>query len=343
MFAIERPPSLDKDAPKPKPSNRAIEVAEPEAMPEVDQPAIAWLGVFGDAADETLATQLGVDGGVVLLVVAEDSPAAKAGLQTHDLLTSIDGKQISSQEDVRELVMARQPGDEIRMKIVSRGVQSEKTVKLGERPAGLMPIPQDPRLRDPEDVLPGARLPDLRRQLEQLDQMIPDNGDLQKQIEEQIDRLEKHLKKLEDLPGFRMEMQLDKMLNDLPKQKKRFELNLQSMGSVELLDEKGSVKMKMRDGNREVEVRDKAGELLYEGPWDTEQDKAAVDPEIRERIEKLDVDGKGMRFNFKQVPGLDFEFNREDADEPDDLEPEEDGALEERPAPEIQGDDDELD
>ena len=113
MFAIERPRSLDESPPKGTSSNRAIEVVEPEAMPLVDQPAAAWLGVFGESADETLSAQLGVDGGVVLRHVAEGSPAAEAGLKVHDLVTSINAKRVSTQDEVRAMVLDLKPGDEV--------------------------------------------------------------------------------------------------------------------------------------------------------------------------------------------------------------------------------------
>lgn len=321
LFAIERPPSPDEDTPKEEASIRAVQGAEPEGMPQVDQAAAAWLGIFGESADEALAAQLGVDGGVVLRYVAEGSPADEAGLKVHDLLTSIDGEGVSNQDGLRAIVRERKPGDEVQMGIVSRGVQSEKTVKLGERPAALMQMARDPRFQNPEGAPPGDLLPDLRRQMEQLDQIFPKDGELQKQMENQMKRMEKQLKELEGMPGFRMEMQLDEMLKDLPKQKNGFNFNLKALGSVELLDDQGSVKMKMRDGGKEVEVRDKAGELLYDGPWDTEQDKAAVAPEIRERIERIDENS--IHLNFHQVPRPDPDEEPKDAEEDGAVAPEE--------------------
>ena len=162
-----------------------------------------------------------------------------------------------------------------------------------------------------------------------MDQIFPKDGELQKQMENQLKRMEKQLKELEGMPGFRMEMHLDEMLKDLPKQKNGFNFNLKAMGSVELLDEQGSVKMKMRDGGKEVEVRDKAGELLFEGPWDTEQDKAAVAPEIRERIEKIDENR--IQLNFRQVPHRGGDGEADDAGDDGEVVPEEKAADEKVP------------
>ena len=308
LFAIERPPSLDEKLPKETPENRAVEVEEGKAenMPQVEvRPA--WLGVFSETADETLSMQLGVQGGVVLRFVAAGSPAEDAGLRVHDLLTTIDGEAIGSQDELREAVGEHKPGDEIKVGVVSRGVKAEKVLKLGERPAGLMQLQDDPRFQGGEQLIPGGRIEDMKRQMEELNRLFP-NGDLQKRLEGQMKELEKQFEDLEKMPGFkmeRMELELDDLLKKIPNQKNGFNFNMKSAGSVKLMDGEGSVEMKMRDGGKEVEVRDKEGKLLYEGPWDNPQDKAAVAPEIRERIEKLDIggEGKGGALQLRIGPG----------------------------------------
>jgi hypothetical protein len=339
IYAIERPPSLDEDTPKAKPANRAVQVAEPGAIPQVDQPAPAWLGVFGESADQTLTSQLGVDGGVVLRYVAKDSPAAEAGLKVHDLLTSINGKGITRQDELRATVQDCQPGDEVRLGVVSGGVKSEKTLKLTERPAKFRGIPRAPFGRNKDRDLPGDVLPDLKRQMEQMDQLFPNDPELQKQLEAQMEQMKKHLKELEKMPELKMEMELGEMLKNLPKQGKGIHLNMKSMGSVELLDEEGSVKMKMRDGGREVEVHNKAGELLYEGPWDNEQDKAAVEPEIRERIENLNMGANGKGFRLQIGPNnMGLDLDGLDADEEPDVADEKAAPKENAPTDEKNGD-----
>ena len=70
--------------------------------------------------------------------------------------------------------------------------------------------------------------------------------------------------------------------------------DLLKTGSVTLFDDEGSVQKETTSEGAEVEVRNKAGELLYKGPWNDEKDKAAVDPEVRKRIELLNFnDGAG--------------------------------------------------
>lgn len=312
LFAIERPPSLDEKLPKAKPRNEAVGAEDPKErggvaeMPRVEvRPA--WLGVFSETADETLSTQLGVDGGVVLRLVADGSPAEKAGLQVHDLLTTIDGEGISSQDELRAAVGEHKPGDEIKVGVVSRGKKEEKVLKLGERPVGLLQLQDDPRFRGGDHLIPGGRVEDMRRQMENLQRMFP-NPEFQKRMKEEMKDFEEQLKNLEKMPGLKiegMELELDDLLDKVPNQKNGFKFNMKSMGSVKLMDKQGSVEMKMRDGGHEVKVRDKDGKVVYEGPWDNAQDKAAAPPEIRERIEKLNIgmDGKAGGIQLRIGPG----------------------------------------
>lgn len=292
LLAIERPKALDDQAPEAVPADRAA-VVEEEVEVKEEQPA-AWLGVFGETADEALAAQLGLEGGVVLRFVAEGSPAADAGLKVHDVIESVDGDALNSQDDLRAAVLAHKPGEELKMDVVSGGVKKAVGVTLGDRPADL------PQVLGGLDFGNAAEgVPNLRQEMLQLDGLVL-GGKFEKE----------------------MEGQLKKLLEGLPNAFNGMRLNLNSTGSVQLHDKHGSVEMNSTEGGgTEVEVRDKAGELLYEGPWDNDQDKAAVAPEVRERIEKLNFNGG--------AGGLHFRLNGAD------LLPQDEGDAPEPPADEL--------
>jgi putative serine protease PepD len=67
--------------------------------------------------------------------VTSGSPAARAGLQPGDLVTAIDGKQISSTEQFIGTVDSYSPGDKITMTVQRGGKSLQITVTLGTRPA----------------------------------------------------------------------------------------------------------------------------------------------------------------------------------------------------------------
>ncbi len=66
--------------------------------------------------------------GVQVSDLAENSPAAKAGLQKGDVITAIDGKSVDSPIALRSAVQAKQSGDEISVTYTRDG--SSNTVKV---------------------------------------------------------------------------------------------------------------------------------------------------------------------------------------------------------------------
>jgi putative serine protease PepD len=88
----------------------------------------AYLGVgLGDSRD----------GGVALVRIAGGGPADGAGLQTGDILTSVDGKETRTADDVRGAIEARKPGETVEVRVVRGGETKTFRVELGNRPAQL--------------------------------------------------------------------------------------------------------------------------------------------------------------------------------------------------------------
>ena len=92
----------------------------------------------GNGNDGTTASNAGFLGvnvqatdngkGVEIAGVADGSPAAKAGLQSGDVITAIDGNDVTSPVAVRSAVQAKQSGDEISVTYTRNG--SSNTVKV---------------------------------------------------------------------------------------------------------------------------------------------------------------------------------------------------------------------
>lgn len=319
--AIERPKALDEEQPNDRPAqSEAKEVQqEREAIPQ--QEATAWFGVLSDPADATLKAHLGLNEGVVLGYVAKGSPAAEAGFARHDILTEIDGRAIASQDDLREEIQSHKPGDKVKVAMVRKGKPEVREVTLGERPADLPAVPRAPRLEKlpdadalPEGAPRGRDFPELRERLKDFEKLFPNGGDdLQRQLDEQMKNLRKHLQELEKNGGLKFD--LDMFDNFEGPNENPFKFNFKASGTFKLKDNEGSVEMKMNDGGKEVEVRDNEGNLLFEGPWETDQDKAAAPPEIRERIEQLNVDGNGLRFRLENLPEPEMELPEPEEEE----------------------------
>jgi putative serine protease PepD len=74
-------------------------------------------------------------GGVQLAAVTSGGPASQAGLQRGDVIVAIAGKQVSSADEVRNAIDARQLGDSVQITVSRNGQTKTFTVKLATRPA----------------------------------------------------------------------------------------------------------------------------------------------------------------------------------------------------------------
>src|SRR5215207_8894426 len=67
--------------------------------------------------------------------VRSGTPAARAGLQNGDVVTKLDGESVGSAGELRRLIDAKSPGDEVELTIERNGSTKTVTVTLGTRPS----------------------------------------------------------------------------------------------------------------------------------------------------------------------------------------------------------------
>ena len=91
-----------------------------------------YVGV--SVSDVNQQTQLyGIPAGAAVQSVSDDSPAAKAGLQAGDVITSVNGTAITGSSDLVSLVSASAIGDTLTMTVYRQGSTLELTVTVGEQ------------------------------------------------------------------------------------------------------------------------------------------------------------------------------------------------------------------
>jgi len=79
-------------------------------------------------------------GGAYVSSVVEGSPADNAGIEVGDVITAIDGQEVSADVDPKAIVQKHRPGDTVEITLQSgafpRTQRTERTVrvKLGEHP-----------------------------------------------------------------------------------------------------------------------------------------------------------------------------------------------------------------
>jgi hypothetical protein len=84
----------------------------------------------------------------------------------------------------------------------------------------------------------------------------------------------------------------------------RLRMEFQNNGSIRFEDREGSVEIRTKGEDRSVIVRDKEGNVLFEGPYNTPEEKEALPEKFRERVERLDVGNgaSGFQFRFQGFP-----------------------------------------
>jgi len=70
-----------------------------------------WLGIEGDDLSEVQAELIGIGGGAEVLRVLAGSPAARAGLDSGDVITELGGARIRSSSDLVLALRAHKPGE----------------------------------------------------------------------------------------------------------------------------------------------------------------------------------------------------------------------------------------
>jgi S1-C subfamily serine protease len=117
----------------------------------------AYLGVALQGIEPEVADvlRLSTDEGVLVVSVKEGSPADEAGLEGGDtqvvvagesyevggdIIVAIDGKDVTSVDELREAITAHDPGDEVKLTVVhSDGKRETVTVDLGRQPESATP------------------------------------------------------------------------------------------------------------------------------------------------------------------------------------------------------------
>ncbi|MEZ4798458.1 MAG: PDZ domain-containing protein [Flavobacteriales bacterium] len=92
----------------------------------------AFLGVILRNANATDKKGKAIKGGEVTEIV-EGTAAETCGLQVGDIITEIDGQNISSSDDIISIIQSKQPGDEIKITYLRDNKKKSVKAMLGER------------------------------------------------------------------------------------------------------------------------------------------------------------------------------------------------------------------
>jgi putative serine protease PepD len=94
----------------------------------------AFFGVQTVPMPDAAAAEAGVSSGLFVVSVVADGPSAKAGLRQGDIITKIDGQPASSNVQLQELTITKNPGDKVTLDYLRNGHSASTTVTLAAQP-----------------------------------------------------------------------------------------------------------------------------------------------------------------------------------------------------------------
>lgn len=240
----------------------------------VEMEKVAYLGIETMPVDPTVASQLSLprDTGLAVRRVAEGSPAASL-LQKHDILTKLDDQILIDMRQLSVLVRNRKAGDEVKLTLIRGGKETTIKAKLGERevPKGAMeegrpflpffnPDGPDGGSRSFHGSTPG--MPAMRG---------PEAGDVMRRIGD--DRM--HWFAQPRVHMFKRPGAKGSTILDLP------------AGNFVFSDDQGSVEVNHRNGKRDLTVKNRKGEVTFQGPITSPEEHQQLPPEVRARLEGI--------------------------------------------------------
>ena len=206
-------PRADRFAPRARAGQALrLERGGPDALVGGRAQPKVMIGITMSDAEPRLLEHLGLKdtSGVLVDSVVPGLGAEKAGLQAHDLITEIDGKRNLTQGSLREVLAAKKPGDEVKVKFVRKGGnEQEAVIKLEAFDSGRLGVAADEIAVEGQEIFPGMGegfffAPEFDRDQirELLDEAMKDLrnqiGDAGELRENALKHLEEAMKQLED-------------------------------------------------------------------------------------------------------------------------------------------------
>ena len=121
----------------------AIDSAKDTIQQAIDDPLAptGYLGVSTESVSADMAYQLGlkVDQGAYVIGTQDGSGAADAGIESGDVIVSVDGSDVTSAEDLGTILADLKPGTTVTVVVNRDGQEQSFDVVLGTRPMPTMP------------------------------------------------------------------------------------------------------------------------------------------------------------------------------------------------------------
>ena len=235
-----------------------------------------FLGVETMRVSSTLTEQLGLDRGIGLVVqrVVGDSAATEV-LKKHDILTKLDDQLLVSSDQLGVLVRSKEPGSEVTLTFIRGGkVQTAKVaLKARKQHANVFHLDDDHHGMEVHEFHSAATVGDVSEHIAKLRGKLSgkiDRADVDQLLSKLGNKSEEGFAwvSADEGPVVRM-------------------LNINS-GNVMFSDDEGAIELKTEGGEKRLVVKSTKGEVIFDGPVNTDEERQALDNAIRLRLEKVE-------------------------------------------------------
>ena len=112
-----------------------------------------YIGVMvSDVSDEAIS--YGTPAGAAVVSVTEGGPAEKAGLQANDIITAVDGKEISGKSGLSSIIADCAAGDKLTLSVYRQGQTLTVTVTVGEQTTSALANQQQSQQSQQQQTMP---------------------------------------------------------------------------------------------------------------------------------------------------------------------------------------------
>lgn len=264
-----------------------------------------FLGVITSPVTPVLAAQLGLPEGFGLVVdeVLPDSPAAKAGVQRHDVLKLFNDQQLIDPGQLATLIRGRGNVAEAGLTILRHGQEQKLNVTIGERMMPeRKPLALGNELRRTFDNVYGS----VRENMRPLQDRLRQFQDRMREFQDRLREWQKNPAagpapqppQLEPLPEdpfgpTGIDILHESRPGGASEVKAIINGNTRTWNTgqarVFVTDGEGQIELSSDGGHRVLTSKNPRGEVIFSGPVDTDAQRRALPAAIRQKMEKLDA------------------------------------------------------
>ena len=200
-----------------------------------------------------------------------DSAATAAGVQRSDIIRMLNDQQIVNPDQLGTLIRSFPDGANITLTLLRKGQEVEVERQAGEERADRGP--RAGRVRTPMEMGRSRRM--------DFDFDVPDMAT----VREAVARAKAEAMRAGD--EARRAAQRLRVVTTDGREANRPGSTLAERRSLSPMT-KGELKMETVNGKKMLSAKDAQGNVLFNGPIDTEEQRAQLPPEVRKRFEKLE-------------------------------------------------------